>query len=72
MGKFGADMRRAYWLSRVLDSMPSNPPRDKKFSECSPEEQASRYLHRAYEIMTGETFDRQVFNDMMNPYKGKK
>lgn len=72
MGKFSSDMRRAYWLGRVLDSMPENPPKDKKFKDCSPEEQASRYLHRAYEIMTGETFDRQVFVDMMNPYKGQK
>ena len=72
MGKFGADFRRIYWLSRALDAMPENPPKEKKFDQCTPEEQASRYLHRAYQIMTGETFDRKAFSDMMNPYKGQK
>lgn len=72
MGKFNAEMRRAYWLGRVLESMPENPPKEKKFDQCSPEERASRYLHKAYELMTGDTFDRKEFIDMMNPYKGQK
>ena len=68
MGKFGADFRRIYWLSRALDCMVENPPADKKFEDCTEEEKASRYLHRAYQCLTGETFDRKTFNNMMNPY----
>ena len=72
MGKGNADFKRLYWLQRALMTMPENPPKDKKFQDCSPEEQASRYMHRAFEILSGDTFDRQVFADMMNPYKGEK
>ena len=72
MGKFNADFKRVYWLSRALSAMPENPPKDKKFADCTPEEQAARYLNRAYEILTGDTFNRQVFTDMMNPYKDQK
>lgn len=70
MGKFGADFKRVYWLSRALTAMPENPPKEKKYEDCTPEERASRYLNRAYSELTGETFDRQVFLDMMNPDKG--
>ena len=67
MGKFNAELKRAYWLSRALDGCVENPPADKKFSECTDEEKASRYLHRAYYLLTGDTFDRKAFNDMMKP-----
>ena len=52
--------------------MVENPPKDKPFNECTEEEKASRYLHRAYECLTGESFDRRAFRDMMNPDIGKK
>lgn len=69
MGKFGTDARRWYWLSRALLALPENPPADKKYCDCTPEEKAARYVHRAYEELTGEKFDRRAFNDMMNAYK---
>lgn len=67
MGKFASDFKRVYWMGRVLSGMVPDPPKDKKFSECTPEEQASRYVNRAYTILTGETFDRKEFLDMMSP-----
>lgn len=54
-------------MGRALASMVPDPPKDKKFSDCTPEEQASRYMHRAYTIMFGETFDRKAFLQMMAP-----
>ncbi len=66
MGKFSADFRRMYWIQRALCGMVENPPKDKPFKECTPEEQASRYMHRAYEVLTGETFDRRGFLEMMS------
>ena len=71
MGKIGAEFKRMYWLSRALCALPENPPKEKKFQDCTPEERASRYMHRAYFELTGETFNRQEFNDMINPYKGQ-
>lgn len=72
MGKFNHDFQRMYWLQRALSAMPENPPKEKKFQDCTPEERASRYLNRAYTELTGETFDRQTFYNMMNPDIGKK
>ncbi len=72
MGKGNADFKRLYWIQRALLGMPENPPKEKKFQDCTPEEQASRYMHRAFEILSGDTFDRQAFSDMMDPYKGGK
>lgn len=67
MGKFASEFRRAYWLGRALLCMVENPPASKKFNECTEEEKASRYMHKAYEILLGEPFDREKFNNMMLP-----
>lgn len=72
MGKFNAEMRRAYWLGRALDACVDNPPADKKFKDCTDEEKASRYLHTAYQLLTGDTFDKKAFNSMMEPYNPTK
>ena len=69
MGKFGAYLRKVYWLSRFLDTMPDPPPKDIKDSDLTDEQRASRYANRAYYILTGEKFDKKAFDDMMNPYK---
>lgn len=71
MGKFNQNFKRMYWLSRAICALPPNPPKEKKFEQCTNEERASRYLHRAYELLSGDTFDRQAFEDMMNPYIGQ-
>lgn len=68
MGKFGAEFRRAYWLSRFLETMPDPPAKEINDIDLSQEQRIARYAHRAYYLMTGEKFDRKRFNDMMNPY----
>ena len=66
MGKFASEYRRAYWMGRALLCMVDDP-KGKKFEECTDEEKASRYMHRAYELIVGEPFDRKKFDDMMRP-----
>lgn len=71
MGKFSADMKRAYWLSRFLLTMPDPPAKHLKDSELTQEQRIARYAHRAYYLITGERFDKKAFNDMINAYKGQ-
>lgn len=65
MGQISAQMRKVYWLSRFLDTMPAPPPKEMKFEELSDEQKVARYAHRAYYILTGEVFSKKAFRDMM-------
>ena len=72
MGKISSDMRKLYWLSRFLDTLPDPPAKELKFADLTDEQRISRYCHRAYYIMTGEKFNKQEFRNMMNPDLLKK
>lgn len=71
MGKFSAEMRAAYWLSRFLTTVPDPPAKELKAEELTREQLIARYAHRAYFLLTGERFNKKQFIDMMKPYEGK-
>ena len=67
MGKFNAEAKQWYWLSRFLDTLPEPPSKELKPTELSREQLIARYAHRAYYLLTGEKFDKKDFRDMMKP-----
>ena len=60
MGQLTSKVRQIYWLSRFLDTMPEPPAKNIKFEDLTDEQRIARYAHRAYYILTGEKFDKNI------------
>lgn len=70
MGRINSEFRALYWLSRFMNTLPSDPPpKEIEAKDLTREQLIARYAHRVYFLMTGEKFDKKAFADMMRPYE---